>query len=62
MATNFPSNFFGLFFRAVTAAYGHSQVRGPIRTVAAGLHHNHSNTRSERSLQPTLQLTAMPDP
>ena len=30
--------------------------------VAAGLHHSHSNTRAESHLQPTSQLTAMPDP
>ena len=47
---------------AVFAAYGSSWARGWIRAVAAGLPHNHSNTRSELHLRPTLQLTAMPDP
>ena len=42
--------------------YGGSQVRGPIGGAAAGLHHNHSNARSQLGLQPTPQLTAMPDP
>ena len=51
------------FFRAAPAAYGGSQARGPIGTIAAGLHHSHSNSniRSEPRLQPTPQLTAMPD-
>ena len=43
-------------------AYGSSQGRGWIRAVAVGLHHSHSNTRSEPSLQTKPQLTAMPDP
>ena len=43
-------------------AYGGSQARGPIVAAAAGLHHSHSNGRSEPRLRPTLQLTAMPDP
>ena len=34
-------------FRAGPAAYGGSQARGPIRAVAAGLHHSHSNMGSE---------------
>ena len=42
-------------------AYGGSQARGPIRAVAAGLCQNHSNARSELSLQPIPELTAMPD-
>ena len=49
-------------FRATTAAYGGSQARGLMGAVAAGLHHSHSNARSEPHLRPTLQLTAMPDP
>ena len=44
-------------FRASLAACGGSQARGPIGTAAAGLHHSHSNTRSEPHLQPTSQLT-----
>ena len=43
-------------------AYGGSQARGPIGTIAANLYHRHSNTRSEPHLGPTAQLTAMPDP
>ena len=39
-----------------------SQARGPIRAVAAGLCHSHSNARSESRLQPTPQLMATPDP
>ena len=35
-------------------AYGSSPARGRIRAAAAGLHHSHSNTRSELHLQPTL--------
>ena len=51
--------FFFVFFRAAPGSYGDSQGRGQIRAVAAGL--CHSNTRSEPCLQPTPQLTAMPD-
>ena len=59
--------FFGLFwsfclFRAASSAYGGSQTRGRIRTVAAGLHHSHSNEGSEPRLRPTPQLTATLDP
>ena len=32
------------------------------KTIAAGLYHSHSNMGSELCLQPTLQLTAIPDP
>ena len=39
-------------FRAAPAAYGGSQVRGGVRSTAAGLHRNHSNARS----QPCLRL------
>ena len=42
-------------------AYGGSQGRGRIGTVATGLRQSHSNTGSEPRLQPTLQLMAMPD-
>ena len=48
--------------RASPMAYGGSQARGLIRAVADGHSHSHSNARSEPHLQPTLQLTAMPDP
>ena len=47
---------------AAPAAYGGSQARGRIGAVATGLHQSHSNAGSEPCLQPTPQLTAMPDP
>ena len=50
------------FSRAALAAYGGSQARGLIRAIAAGLHHSRSNSGSMLHLQPTPQLTAMPDP
>ena len=50
------------FFRATPMAYGVSQARHRIRTVATGLRHSHSTTRYEPRLQPTPQLTAMPYP
>ena len=47
-------------------AYGGSQAKGLIGTVAASLHqghsHSHSNARFELHLHPTPQLIAMPDP
>ena len=52
---------FGLL-RAARAAHGGSQARGRIRAAAIGLHHSHSNSRSEPHLQPTPQLTATLDP
>ena len=58
--SSLPS-FFPLF-RAAPTAYGSSQTRGQIGAAAAGLHHSHSNARSEPHLQPTPQLMAMPDP
>ena len=54
--------FFLCLFRATLVAYGGSQARGRIGTVAAGLHHSHSNARSELRLWSIPQLTAMPDP
>ena len=50
-----PFSFFFLFwsflsFRTAPTAYGGSQARGPIRTVAAGLCQNHSNAGSELHL------------
>ena len=51
-----------LLFRATPMAYGGSQARGQIGATAAGLHHSHSNARSELCLQPTPQLMTMPDP
>ena len=57
------TGYFILFclFRAVSVAYGGSQARGLLVAVAPSLHHSHSNVRSEPCLQPTPQLTAMPD-
>ena len=52
---------FVVFFRATPEVYGSSQARGSIGAAAAGLHHSHSNTRSEPCLQPTLQREAAPD-
>ena len=62
-----PLFFFFLFlffvcFRAAPAAYGGSQARGQVGTVAASLHQSHSNARSKSHLQPTPHLTAMLDP
>ena len=47
---------------AAPAAYGGSQARGGIGFVATGLHQSLSNVGSEPRLQPTLLLTATPDP
>ena len=47
------SKFFFFLFRAVPPAYGGCQARGPIGATAAGLHHSHSNIRSELRLWPT---------
>ena len=49
-------------FRATPTAYGRSQARGRIGAAAAGLHHSHSNTRSQPRLRPTPQFMATPDP
>ena len=49
-------------FRVTPTTYGGSQARGPIRALAAGLHHGHSNAGSKLCLQPAPQLTATPDP
>ena len=50
-----------LLFRVTPRAYGNSQARGSIGAAAAGLCHSHRNTRSKLCLQPTPQLTAMPE-
>ena len=55
-----PVTFF-FFLRAVPAAYGDSQARAQIRAAAAGLWHNHSNTRSRSLLQPKPHLNATQD-
>ena len=55
-----------LLFRAPPIAYASSQTRGPIRAIAAGLHHNHSHSHSNKEfglcLRPSPQLTATLDP
>ena len=53
-----------LFFleRGVLVAYGGSQARGPVGTVAAGLCQSHSNLRSVPCLRLTPQLLATLDP
>ena len=48
-------------FRAVPAAYGHSQARGRIGATAADLHQSHSNSGSEPCLRPIPHLTATLD-
>ena len=48
-------------FRAAPAAYGGSQARGQVGATASGLHHSHSNGRSELHLRPTPQLIATLD-
>ena len=52
---------FFCIFRATHREYGSSQARGRIGAAASGLHHRHSNTGSEPSLQTTVQLTEMLD-
>ena len=47
---------FFVFSRAAPTVCGGFQVRGLIEAVAAGLHHCHSNARSELHLWPTPQL------
>ena len=58
------NDFFGVFylFRAAPVAYGGSQARDLIGSVATGLRHSHSNARSESRLWPTPQLSATLDP
>ena len=51
--------FYFFVFLGPHAAYGGSQARGQIGAVATGLHHSHSNTRSEPCLQ---QIMATLDP
>ena len=54
--------FFVLFFGATPMAHGGSQAKGRIRATATSLPHSYSNAGSEPCLQPTPQVTAMPDP
>ena len=44
------------FFRAAPMTYGGSQARGWIRATATGLHHSHSNARSELHLRTPSEL------
>ena len=61
--SHFPGKkYISFFFRAIPAAYGGSPANGPMRAVAAGLHHSHSKAGSKLRLQPTPELTANPDP
>lgn len=55
--------FFCLFchFLGCSHGKGGSQSRGRIRVLATGLHQNHSNVGFQLGLQPTPQVTAMPD-
>ena len=46
----------------IPTVYGGSQAKGRIRAATASLDHSHSNAGPKPSLQPTPQLTAMPDP
>ena len=50
------------FSRVAPTAYGGFQARGLIGAIATGLRQSQSNAGSEPHLQPTPQLTAMPDP
>ena len=59
---SFFSFLFSCLFRAAPTTYGGSWVKGWIKAVATGLHHSHSNARSELHLRPIPQLTAVPDP
>ena len=47
---------------AELTACGISQARGRIGAATSGLHHSHSNARSEPCLRPTSQLKATLDP
>ena len=50
ISVQFCFYFYFLLFRAAPVAYGSSQARGQIGDAAAGLHHSHSNARSEPPL------------
>ena len=47
---------------AAPTAYGGSQAMGPIRAVANGLCHSHSNVGSKLCIPTTPQLKAKLDP
>jgi len=61
VSKNFEMEFF-VFFGPHPWHIGGSQARGLVGATAAGLHHSHSNTRSEPHLRPTPQLMATLDP
>ena len=54
--------FFFFFSGPHPTTHEGSQARGRIGTVTAGLHHSHSNAKSETHLRPTPQLTATLNP
>ena len=54
--------FFFFLSTAASVAYGNSQSGGQIRAGATGLHHSHSNTRSEPHLSSKPQLAETWDP
>ena len=58
-----PVYFFKLYLKmfpmATPAAYGISQARGQIGAAASGLHHSHSNTRSEPHFRLTPQFNPL---
>ena len=56
--------FYFFLFRAVPVAYVSSQARDGIGAATASLYHSHhhSHVGFESDLQPTPQLTEMPDP
>ena len=52
----------GFFGFVLFCAFSKAAPVGQIGAVAAGLHHSHSNARSQPHLQPTPQLTATLEP
>ena len=54
--------FFFVFFRAAPHHMEVPQAKGQIGAAAVSVCHNHSNVGSELQMQPTPQLTAVPDP
>ena len=62
MITNILFFFFPSIFRVASVAYGGSQARGLIGSVANGVCHSHSNVGYVPHPRPTPQLMAMPEP
>ena len=54
--------FFLMLFGVAPRAYGSSQARGQMGTVAASLQHSHSNARSLTHWATSVTYTATPDP